>query len=249
MDPGLLRKLIAEALGTFALVFFGVGSAVFGISVTGPWGVALTFGFVMVALVYAFGPISGCHLNPAITVGALLARRIDPLDAAWYAGAQVGGGIIGAMMIKVVVAWGNARDQTGVLGANDYGTHVNAGGAFLIEVLLTFLLVFVVLMVTGHAATPGLAGFTIGLALSAVYLVSLPLDGGGANPARSIGPALWAAHAPLAHLWLFIIAPLLGGSIAAAAAELLGYDTHQPTLTGEDEHLFYRDTARHRYRD
>jgi aquaporin Z len=245
MDPVLLRKLTAEALGTFALVFFGVGSAVFGISATGPWGVALAFGFVTVALVYAFGPISGCHLNPAITVGALLARRIDWRDAAWYAGAQVGGGIVGAMMIKVVVAWGKAHDQTGVMGASDYGAHVNAGGAFLVEVLLTFMLVFVVLMVTGHAATPGIAGVTIGLALAALYLVGLPLDGGGANPARSIGPALFAAHAPLAHLWLFIIAPLLGGLIAAAAADLIGYDVQQPTLTGEEEHLRYREPAHH----
>jgi aquaporin Z len=220
------KKLIAEFVGTFVLVFFGVGAAVFGISgdgavgtsgvaAVGAAGVALSFGFVLLALAYAIGPVSGCHVNPAVTLGVLLNRGITPVEAAGYVVAQVAGAVAGAGVLRALVASG-AVDRTGGLGTNDYGANINAGGAFLLEVVLTFLLVFVVLLVTGKHPSPGAAGLAIGASLTVIHLVGIPLTGTSVNPARSLGPALFNGGDPLAHVWLFIVAPLVGAVVAWA---------------------------------
>jgi aquaporin Z len=124
--------------------------------------------------------------------------------------------------------FGDVTDQTGVLGANDYGATISAGGAFVLETLMTFVLVAVVLLVTGKAADPGFAGLAIGLTLAAVHLLGIPLTGTGVNPARSLGPALFAGGEPLEHVWLFILAPLVGGALAVLVVRVLAV----PTLTG-----------------
>lgn len=212
----IVRKASAEALGTFFLVFIAVGSAVFGVDVIGPLGVALAFGLVLLALAYSIGPISGCHVNPAVTLGVLLRRGITLQEAAAYWVAQVLGALFAAALLKLMTSdFGEVVDQTEALGANDWGKTISGGGAFLLEIILTFLLVFVVLRVTGRAAAPGFAGLAIGLVLAAVHLVGIPLDGTSVNPARSLGPAVFAGGDPLAHVWLFIIAPLIGGALAA----------------------------------
>jgi aquaporin Z len=209
-----MKRYVAEFVGTLILVFFAVGSAVFGIESIGAVGVALAFGFVLLALVYAIGPVSGSHVNPAVTVGLLVAGRIGVRDAVGYVIAQLLGGIAGAALLKLLVETGDATDQTGALGSNGYGTAVNATGAFLAEVLLTFLLVFVVLAVVQHA--PGNAGgAAIGLTLGAIHLVGIPLTGTSVNPARSLGPALFAGGDALSQLWVFLVAPLVGGALAA----------------------------------
>lgn len=226
------KKLIAEFVGTFVLVFFGVGAAVFGISgdgavgtegvaAVGAVGVALAFGLVLLALAYAIGPVSGCHVNPAVTLAALLNRGITPAEAAGYVVAQVAGAIAGAGVLRLLVASG-AVDRTGGLGTNDYGATLNAGGAFVLEVVLTFLLVFVVLLVTGrnHPA-PSAAGLAIGTSLAVIHLVGIPLTGTSVNPARSLGPALINGGDPLAHVWLFIVAPLVGAVVAWAVYSLV----------------------------
>jgi len=222
VSPILVRSLVAEFLGTALLVFVAVGSAVAGIDAIGPFGVAFAFGLTLLALAYAIGPISGCHINPAVTLGVLLSRGMTVTEAAYYWVAQFAGGIAGAAVLQLLVSdFGDMTDQTGVLGANDYGTTISLGGALVLEVLLTFVFVTVILLVTGKAAAPGFAGLAIGLTLTAVHLIGIPLTGTSVNPARSLGPALFAGGEPLAHVWLFIVAPLIGGAIAVAVARAI----------------------------
>jgi aquaporin Z len=218
----LPRKAGAEFLGTAILVFFAVGSAVFGFDKVGAVGVALTFGLVLLALAYSIGPISGCHVNPAVTLGVLLRKGISVQEAGVYWLAQIAGGIAGGALLKLMTSsFGKVMDQTGGLGTNDWGKSISAGGAFVLEVLLTFLLVFVVLLVTGRAAAPGFAGLAIGLVLTAIHLVGIPLDGTSVNPARSFGPAVFAGTHAMSHVWLFIVAPLVGGLLAAGVHRVL----------------------------
>jgi len=215
VSPALVRSVVAEFLGTALLVLIAVGSAVVGFDSVGAFGVALAFGLTLLALAYAIGPISGCHINPAVTLGVLLSRGMTATEAAYYWIAQFAGGIVGAAVLKLLTSgFGDVTDQTGTLGANDYGVTISMGGAFLIEVLLTFAFVAVILLVTGKAATPGFAGLAIGLSLTAVHLVGIPLTGTSVNPARSLGPALFNGGDPLAHVWLFIVAPLVGAALA-----------------------------------
>jgi aquaporin Z len=218
----LTRSLVVEFLGTALLVFVAVGSAVAGIDQLGPTGVALAFGLVLLALAYAFGPVSGCHINPAVTLGVLLSRGMTLPEAVGYWVAQFAGGIVGAALLQLLTSdFGGMTDQTGALGSNDFGTTISGGGAFVLEVLLTFAFVLVILLVTGKAAAPGFAGLAIGLALTAVHLVGIPLTGTSVNPARSLGPALFAGGTALVHVWLFILAPLVGAVLAVLAARAL----------------------------
>jgi aquaporin Z len=224
------RRLAAELLGTALLVVFGVGAATlsFGFRVTGgstSAGVvatALAFGLVLLALVYSIGPVSGCHVNPAVTLGLLVSRRLTAVEAAGYWVAQVVGGILGALVLWGVFsgADGYSRATTG-LGTDGWGEHslvgLNLGGAFAAEVVLTFAFVFVVLSTTAEVALSGFAGIAIGLALTVVHLVGIPLTGTSVNPARSLGPALIVGGDALDQVWLFLVAPLLGGALAALA--------------------------------
>jgi aquaporin Z len=227
VSPDLVRKLVAEFLGTFLLVLLGVGTAVAGLkgdgSVAGTVGVALAFGLTLLALAYALGPVSGCHINPAVTLGVLLNRGMTATEAALYWIVQLAGGIAGAAVLALLTSggFGKVTDTTGALGANDYGTTISLGGAFVLEALLTFVLVSVVLLVTGRSASPGFAGLAIGLTLAAVHLFGIPLTGTGVNPARSLGPALFTGGVPLRHVWLFLVAPLVGGAVAAGVIRLV----------------------------
>ncbi|PRZ42791.1 aquaporin Z [Antricoccus suffuscus] len=223
-----IRKLVAEALGTALLVFLSVGTATlcFGFGMTGKSAAAgvvataLSFGLVLLVLAYAIGPISGCHINPAVTIGFLVARRISITEAVGYWIAQIVGGIAGAALLRAMFAGAAdySTDKVG-LGTDGWGDAsmigLNAGGAFLAEVVLTFMFVTVVLAVTRKASWPQLGGVAIGLSLTTVHLIGIPLTGTSVNPARSIGPALFVGGDSLSQLWLFIVAPLVGGAIAA----------------------------------
>ena len=217
----LARKATSELIGTFTLVFFGAGSAVFGVDVIGATGVAFAFGLTLLALAYAIGPTSGCHVNPAVTLGVLLRRGISLPEAGAYWVAQILGGVGAGALLKVMVSsFGGVKDQTGALGTNAWGDRVSGGGAFVFEVLGTCLLVLIVILVTGRSAAPGFAGLAIGLVLIVIHLVGIPLDGTSVNPARSLGPALFAGGDALAQVWLFVVAPLLGAAIAALLAPI-----------------------------
>ncbi len=230
----MMRKYVAELLGTGLLVFFGVGVATLdfgfkfdGASIAaGVVATALAFGLVLLALAYVLGPISGCHVNPAVTLGMLLSRRLSAAEAVGYWVAQFVGGILGALLL-----WGMfsaspeySRTKTG-LGTNGWGAasdiHIGVGGAFLAEVMLTALFVFVVLGVTSKIGNTATAGMVIGLSLTVVHLIGIPLTGTSVNPARSLGPALIVGGTALSQVWLFIVAPLVGGAIAAAAHWLI----------------------------
>ncbi|MDN5791022.1 MAG: aquaporin [Micrococcales bacterium] len=243
------RKLTAELLGTALLVFIGAGVATvsFGFDMAesspaaGILAVAFAFGFVMLILAYAIGPISGAHINPAVTIGFLLSRRISLADAAGYWIAQVIGAIIGAaVLLGVVSNTPNYSTKTVGLGADGYGAssmvHLGAGGAFLVEVVLTFVFVFVVLVVTRKAAWPQLGGVAIGLALGTVHLLGVALTGTSVNPARSIGPALFVGGEAISQLWLFILAPLVGGALAALVNRYFyPTDVEGPEITAREE--------------
>jgi aquaporin Z len=231
MNP---RSIAAEFIGTALLVIMAVGVAtlMFGFKLTGfsvGAGVtttALAFGLVLAGLAYALGPISGCHINPAVTMGFWLSGRIPMLDAAAYWVAQVAGGITGAAVLDGLFHLTSRYRPRYGLGANGYGPKlsivgVNASGAFLVEVILTFLFVFVVLTVTRRSANATVVGLVIGFALAIVHLMGIAFTGTSVNPARSIGPALIVGGTPLHQLWLFILAPLAGGSLAALTFRLL----------------------------
>lgn len=233
----LVERAVAELVGTFVLVFFAVGSVVFGYDKIGVVGVALTFGLVLLALAYAIGPVSGCHVNPAVTLGVLLRRGVRVVDAVAYWIAQVVGAIAGAALIKLfTTSFGKVKDQSGALGTNNWGPAISQWGDFVLEIVLTFLLVVVVLLVTGRAAAPGFAGLAIGLTLAAIHLVGIPLDGTSVNPARSLGPALFEGGDALSHVWLYIVAPLIGAVVAAVVAPFLTprEPSRAPDPTGAD---------------
>jgi aquaporin Z len=227
------RKLVAELLGTAFLVFFAVGTATlsFGfrligdqapIPAAGIVATSLAFGLVLLVMAYSLGPISGCHVNPAVTLGVLLAGRMPLAEAVGYWIAQLVGGIVGAFGLWAMFSGASGYSTKTVgLGADGFSANsmigLNAGGAFLAEVVLTFLFVYVVLVVTRKDAWPHLGGLVIGLALTTVHLIGIPLTGTSVNPARSIGPALFVGGSALSQLWLFILAPLVGGALAALA--------------------------------
>jgi aquaporin Z len=224
----MTRKFFAELLGTAFLVFFAVGVATlsFGFKADGTSfaagvvATALAFGLTLMALAYVLGPISGCHVNPAVTLGVLLAGRISLRDAASYWVAQFIGGIVGALALWGMFSTSPLYNRTTTgLGADGWGSssfiHIGAGGAFIAEVVLTGLFVFVILGVTSKTANPTTAGLVIGLTLTVVHLIGIPITGTSVNPARSLGPALIVGGTALHQVWLFILAPLVGGALAA----------------------------------
>ncbi|MCI4064560.1 aquaporin [Micromonospora sp. R77] len=227
------RRYLAEFLGTLLLVFFGVGSVIAARVQGGVVVVALAFGFVMLALVYAIGPLSGSHVNPAVTLGVLLSGKISLLGAVAYWVVQFLGATVAAFILWGLTRWGDVVDQSGALGTNGYGAHINAGGAAVLETVLTFLFVLVVLVVTSRAEYAAFAGVPIGLANAAAHLVGVTLDGTSINPARSFGPAVFEGGTALRQLWVFIVFPLLGGALAALVAPLV--TSRNPRYRAEPE--------------
>lgn len=225
------RKLIAEFVGTFLLVFLAVGAAVFGIAAlvgvdkagpgSGVVGVALAFGLVLLGIAYAFGPVSGAHVNPAVTLAMLVGRRMPASEAVGFWIAQFLGAIAAGALLKLFVSSFGVTDYTGALGTNSYDNGaINMAGAFVLEVVLTAAFVLVILMVTERVAAPGFAGIAIGLTLTLVHLVGIPLTGTSVNPARSLGPALFEGGVAMQQLWLFIVAPLVGAVVAVLVWKL-----------------------------
>ena len=213
-----MKKYIAECVGTFVLTFLGCGTAMFlGCGTpAGVVGTAIAFGLAVVAMAYTIGEISGCHINPAITLGVALSGRMSWKDACGYWVGQVIGGILAGAVLLLLTKVVAAPDLTGGLGSNGVANAGGVGGAFLVEVIATFLFVLVVLGTTDAKYGAGKpAGLAIGLSLILIHLMCINLTGTSVNPARSIGPALFAGGDALKDLWVFICAPLVGGALSA----------------------------------
>ena len=222
-DQGHVKKYVAEVIGTFLLVFLGTSAIVAlggafsnGAPTIGYIGIALAFGFTLVVLAYTLGPVSGGHFNPAVTIGLVAARRHPVRDLVPYIVSQIIGAILASGLLYLIASgkpgWTLAANG---LGQNSYGT-LAVGSALAVEMVLTFVLVFVVLSVTEksypYTASGGLA---IGLALLAIHLAGIGWSSSSVNPARAIGPALFVGGTALSQLWVFIVAPVVGGLIAA----------------------------------
>jgi aquaporin Z len=219
-----IKKMLAEFIGTAVLVIFGCGTAMtVGCSSEQGCGyilTALAFGLVIVAMAYSIGNISGCHINPAVSIGMLVSGKMSVKDFVCYVIAQFLGAIAGAGVLKGVFSLAGLTDQTGALGSNGL-----AGGSIaatiIIEIILTFVFVIAIIGVTSKVENSAVAGIVIGLTLTLVHILGIGLTGTSVNPARSFGPALLAGGESLANVWVFIVAPLVGGVLAALVYKLL----------------------------
>lgn len=221
-----LHKYLAELFGTLVLVLFGCGSAVIAGDQIGFAGISFAFGFSVLIMVYAIGGISGCHINPAVTCGMVVAGRMRMKEAVLYIIMQCIGAIIGAGILYLIAS-GKAGYDIAVngLGQNGYGASSPEGydmqAALVAEVVLTAIFIFVILGATSSGAAVGFAGLAIGIALVVIHLVGIPITGTSVNPARSLGPALFVGGEALSQLWLFWVAPLAGGAIGALLWKLV----------------------------
>ncbi|WP_305424148.1 aquaporin Z [Photobacterium leiognathi] len=217
-----MKKLVAEFIGTFWLVLGGCGSAVLAAAYPdlgiGFLGVALAFGLTVVTMAYAIGHISGCHLNPAVTVGLWAGNRFPTGEVVPYVISQVLGGIAGAAVLYVIASGNAGFDLAGGFASNGYGKHspghYSLLSSFVTEVVMTFMFLFVILGATHKLASPQMAGLAIGLALTLIHLISIPVTNTSVNPARSTGPALFVGDWATSQLWMFWVAPLIGAVLA-----------------------------------
>jgi len=229
-----MKSYIAEMIGTFTLVFFGVGSAVIAGGDITFTGISLAFGISVVAMAYSIGQISGAHLNPAVSMGALVAGRMTPVDFVMYSIFQTIGAIIAAAVIYFIATNGiNAYDVgASGLGQNGWGAgytgEYTMPAVFVFEVIATAIFLVVILGVTSEdGGVPAMAGLVIGLTLTMIHLMGISIGGTSVNPARSIGPALFAGSTALSQLWVFIAAPLIGGAIGGLL--------HKARITGSGD--------------
>ena len=233
-----MRTYLAELVGTFVLVVGGVGSAVIAGDEIGKVGISLAFGLSLLAMAYAIGPISGCHINPAVTLGLAVTGKLPAKDVPGYLLGQVVGAVLGAGVV-LLIAQGQSGGYdlaSGGLGANGYGAHSPGGfglaSVFVAEAVLTFFLVFTVLGATDLRAPAGFAGIPIGLVLALIHLVGIPISNTSVNPARSFGPALFVGGWALSQIWVFILAPAVGALVAAAVFQAV--TVREPRLTSRE---------------
>jgi aquaporin Z len=225
----LTKRAAAEFFGTFWLVFGGCGSAVLAAAFPGLGigflGVAFAFGLTVLTMAFAIGHISGCHLNPAVSVGLAVGKRFAWSDVLPYIVAQVAGAIAAAGVLYIVASGRAGFDLSGGFASNGYGTHSPGGysaeAAFVIEALLTFVFLMIIQGATDRRAPQGFAPIAIGLGLTLIHLISIPVTNTSVNPARSIGPAIFVGGWALAQLWMFWVAPILGAAIAGITYPLL----------------------------
>jgi aquaporin Z len=219
------NKLSAEFLGTFWLVLGGCGSAVISAAFPsvgiGLLGVAVAFGLTVLTMAYAIGHVSGCHLNPAVTVGLVVGGRHPASQAIPYIVAQVLGAIVGAFVLKVIASGAPGFDISAGLASNGFGDHspghYSLAAGFVSEVVMTFMFLMIILGATDARAPAGFAPIAIGLGLTLIHLISIPVTNTSVNPARSTGPAVFVGGWALQQLWLFWVAPILGAAVAGVA--------------------------------
>jgi aquaporin Z len=210
------RPLIAEFFGIIVLMIIGPGSAVLAGERIGAMGVALAFGFALLAMAYTIGHISGCHINPAITLAFLLAKKIDNKTAALYMAVQAAGAIVGAFIIYLISDNGDL-DNTGVFASNGWGEDIGSpfgiGSAIGVEIVFTAFFVLVVLATTTSRYPAGFGGLAAGLTLGMIHLATIPVDNTSVNPARSLGTAVFGGSDAMSQLWVFIVFPLVGAAV------------------------------------
>ncbi|MFA2563792.1 aquaporin [Bacillus wiedmannii] len=216
----MINKAIAECIGTFVLVLFGTGTAVIGGGVEGIGilGIAMAFGLSIVAMAYSIGTISGCHVNPAVSIAMFINKRMTAKELAYYIVAQILGALLGTVTLVTILK--SSGMTLSNLGQNSFG-NLGASGSFIVEFVLTFVFILVIIAVTGNKGIANLAGIVIGLTLVLVHLLGISLTGTSVNPARSFAPALFAGGEAISQLWVFIIAPTLGGIAAAMVGKSL----------------------------
>ncbi|KQO10692.1 MIP/aquaporin family protein [Paenibacillus sp. Leaf72] len=217
------KKYAAEFIGTFVLVLFGCGSAATAGAELGYLGIALAFGLSIVAMAYVIGPISGCHINPAVSLAMLISRKLSGADFIGYVVSQIAGAIAGSAVLYAIIV--SAGLPTTGLGQNGfgpgYGIGISALMAFIVEIILTFVFIYTILGVTSTEGNGNVTGLVIGLTLAFVHILGIALTGTSVNPARSLGPALLLGGEALSQVWVFLIAPLAGSVLAVAAYKWL----------------------------
>ena len=222
-----MKRYVSELIGTMVLVLFGCGSAAIAGTVLGNLGIAMAFGLSIVAMAYVIGDISGCHINPAVSIGMWIDGRMETKDLIMYIIFQCIGAIIGTAILAVLI---NSAPSLGGymatgLGQNGFGAASSVGlnlyGAIITEIILTFVFVFTVLGVTRSEKTSAVAGIVIGLTLAFVHIMGIPLTGTSVNPARSLAPALFMGGVALQQVWVFIVAPIIGAIIAGLTHKVL----------------------------
>lgn len=215
--PSTTRIALAEAVGTCVLMLVGPGSAILAADAIGVLGVSLAFGVALAIMAYAIGGISGCHINPAVTLGLVLAKKVKTALVPFYVGGQVVGAVIGGLILWIVTEQGDL-DKTNVFASNGWGDTIGSsfglGSTVVVEIVFTALLVFVVLTTTQKGFTPGMGGLVAGLTLAGIHLATIPVDNTSVNPARSIGAAVFGGGDHLAQIWAFIVFPLVGAAAA-----------------------------------
>ena len=216
-----MKKYLCEFIGTAVLVLFGCGSAAIAGGTLGTLGIALAFGLSIVAMAYVIGNVSGCHVNPAVSFAMLLSKKMNVKDFCGYVVAQVLGALAGSGLLLLIINNSSLNVATAGLGANGFGEASSVGlsliGALLVEVILTFVFIYTILGVTSDDSKSSVAGIVIGLTLTFVHIMGIPLTGTSVNPARSLAPALLLGGTPLAQVWVFIVGPLVGAALAAGA--------------------------------
>lgn len=215
-----MKKYIAEFIGTFTLVLFGCGSAAIAGAKLGTLGIAFAFGLSIVAMAYSIGNVSGCHINPAVSFAMLLSGKMSTKDFAGYVVAQVAGAIAASAVLLMIITQSGLGDVATVgLGQNGFGSASSVGlsmcGAVTVEIILTFVFLMTILGVTSSEKTSSVAGLVIGLCLTFVHIMGIPLTGTSVNPARSLAPAIFLGGEALSQVWVFIVAPLVGAALAA----------------------------------
>ena len=211
-----MKKLVAEAIGTFILVFIGTGGAVLSGESIGYLGIGLGFGLAVMIAAYTVGTVSGAHLNPAVSLAMLMNKRMNVTEFIYYIIGQLIGAFAGSAALLFILNTG--QKATDNLAQTTFGD-TSALGVFFVEALLTFLLVFVILMVTSKSFGVGNAGLIIGLTLAALHVIGVPMTGMSVNPVRSLAPAVFVGGEALSQVWVYIAAPLVGGALAALLAK------------------------------
>ena len=238
--PSNLKIFSAEAVGTGVLMIIGPGSAIIASDVIGIYGVAFAFGLALLAMAYSIGHISGCHINPAVTLGFLLGRKITVVQAGYYWVAQFVGAVLGGLIIFIV---SDARDldQTGIFAANgwgaDIGSNFGLGSTIVVEIFFTALLIFVVLSTTTKGYPVGFGGLAAGLTLAMIHLATIPVDNTSVNPARSFGTAIFSSWDAMAQLWAFIVFPLIGAVLGVLVWLLVHDERLEDTMFGGQQGL------------